>query len=298
MKIIDPHIHLFDINQGDYYWLKPDNPPFWVDKSLINRNFNECDLQLASPNALSGFVHIEAGFNNVEPQREIQWLESTLTTPFRSIAYLDITLSSSLFLKAINQLSAYKSVVGIRYILDDNASDLFNNAQALTNLSSLADYGLLFEAQLSLSNTSTVNALSHFLNNQNQLNVIINHAGITSDASIKNANTSTSTKSSTIAETTWLGAIKTLAAFNHCAIKCSGWELSNRNYTQQTQINVINTCLKYFGENRVMLASNFPLVIFSQSYNDYWKNLAECDQWNNEIKHKIFYQNSYCWYGF
>lgn len=44
MKFIDPHIHLFNLALGQYQWLKPENPPFWPDKNIINNNFTESDL--------------------------------------------------------------------------------------------------------------------------------------------------------------------------------------------------------------------------------------------------------------
>lgn len=116
MKIIDPHLHLFDLSQGEYSWLKPECPPFWSDKPLIAKNFSENDLTLAKPLTLAGFVHIEAGFDNQQPWREIAWLESTCKIPFRSIALLDITLPKALFLTQLESLMTYQSVVGVRYI--------------------------------------------------------------------------------------------------------------------------------------------------------------------------------------
>ncbi len=38
LKIIDPHIHLIDLAKGQYHWLKPQNPPHWPDKHLIEKN--------------------------------------------------------------------------------------------------------------------------------------------------------------------------------------------------------------------------------------------------------------------
>ena len=63
MKIIDAHLHLFDLQAGEYRWLSPDNPPFWPDKPVIAKNFSESDLVVSAPEQLSGFVHIEAGFD-------------------------------------------------------------------------------------------------------------------------------------------------------------------------------------------------------------------------------------------
>ena len=44
MEIIDPHLHLFDLEQGNYDWLKPENPPAWPDKDQIRKNYSESDL--------------------------------------------------------------------------------------------------------------------------------------------------------------------------------------------------------------------------------------------------------------
>lgn len=288
MKILDPHIHLFNLSLGSYQWLKADNPPFWPDKHLINRDFNKSDLNLMSPNKLAGFVHIEAGFDNQQPLKEITWLESALVCPatpfFRSIAYLDITLPAHEFIAVLGSLKKHTSVVGIRYILDDDAPTLLNTPQIIENLTQLAKANLLFEAQLNLSDTKVVKPLIKLL--EMSLKVTINHAGTHASAFLPLPNEN------------WFKNIKKLSTYENCAIKCSGWELVNREYTQATQTEVINHCLAYFGENRVMLASNFPLVLFSESYNDYWKKLTEIEIWSEALKTKIFYENSYHWYEF
>ena len=91
--IIDPHIHFFNLSKGQYLWLAPDVEPFWPDKYKINRDFFEPDLMISPNNKLLGFVHIEAGFNNQQPQQEIAWLEKSCHLPFRTIAFADITSS-------------------------------------------------------------------------------------------------------------------------------------------------------------------------------------------------------------
>ena len=147
MKIIDPHIHLFDLAKGDYHWLKASTPPLWSDKAIINKNFSESDLQLNSNAELAGFVHIEAGFNNNEPWREIQWLESVCQKRFRSVACIDITLSSEEFQYHLNKLLTFKSVVGCRHILDENTAALLADTQVQKNLARLSQYQLSFDAQ-------------------------------------------------------------------------------------------------------------------------------------------------------
>ena len=39
MKIIDPHLHLFDLQQGQYDWLKPENPDYPIIEITEDNNF-------------------------------------------------------------------------------------------------------------------------------------------------------------------------------------------------------------------------------------------------------------------
>ena len=256
MKIIDPHLHLFDLNKGSYQWLRSENPPFWSDKNIIARDFSEQDLTLSSPLTLSGFVHIEAGFDNKRPWREVAWLEANCSLPFRSIAMLDITLSKTQFAQQLESLMRYQSVVGIRHILDDNAQAILSHSNSRDNLAVLADNSLSFELQMPLANTPAVNTLMAILQQTPTLMLCINHAG-----------------SPTLdhkQEIHWLENLKRLAKFKQVFIKCSGYEMVDRHYSTSWQHKIIKLCLENFGTTRVMLASNFPLSLWHVSYQDTW----------------------------
>ena len=143
-EIIDPHLHLFNLQEGDYAWLKPQNPPLWPDKHRINKSFVESDVLLQPPNQLSGFVHIEAGFDNRQPWREIDWLEQHCTLPFRSVAFADITAST--FAAHLGQLQQRKSVVGIRHLLDEQAEQILNSTLIHQHFALLAKAKYSFDA--------------------------------------------------------------------------------------------------------------------------------------------------------
>jgi L-fuconolactonase len=256
IKIIDPHLHLFDLIKGDYQWLRPENPPFWPDKQLIAKSFTEQDLALTTPLMLAGFVHIEAGFDNQQPWREIAWLENTCQLPFRSIAMLDITLAPSLFTQQLDKLMCYKSVVGIRYILDDHALDILSDKNSQANLEILAANKLSFELQMSLSDTPALEQLLTIIASIPTLLICINHAGWPMPDNVQHS--------------LWLKNLKRLAKFNHVFIKCSGYEMTDRAYSASWQNKVVSHCVAVFDVERVMLASNFPLSLFHSSYQDIW----------------------------
>lgn len=260
MNIIDPHLHLFDLSKGQYHWLKSGNPPFWSDKSAIAKNFNEQDIELALPLNLTGFVHIEAGFDNQQPWREIAWLEQSCQGNFRSVAMIDITLAPDVFSQQLETLLSYKSVVGVRHILDDDAFSILKNENCLSNLRMLAKKQLSFELQMPLSDTQAVERLVEIISATAGLLYCINHAGWPPLRLEHTKNT----------YNYWQKNLQRLSEFTNVYIKCSGFEMADRRYSKSWQQAVIKQCIASFGVARVMLASNFPLCLWHASYQDTW----------------------------
>ena len=283
-KIIDPHLHLFNLQQGDYAWIKPQNPPFWSDKHLINKSFVEADTLLQPPNQLAGFVHIEAGFDNQQPWREIDWLEQHCTLTFKSVAFADITAST--FGEHIDQLKQRKSVVGIRHILDEQAEEILSSTLIHPHFTLLAQAEFSFDAQLALTDDPAVEQLVVLANKHKTVRIIINHGGW---PPAHNDNSGSEM---------WTQNLKKLAKSENIAIKLSGWEMSNRAWKPQQINNVILDCITILGDTRVMLASNFPLCLFTMSYADLWNTYAALPNVSSQCFEKITFGNAIAWYKF
>jgi len=285
MKIIDPHIHLFNLEQGDYHWLKSENPPFWPDKSTIKKTFTEQDLALEDDFQLSGFIHIEAGFDNVEPWREIAYLEKNCKLPFRSIAFIDFFLPADQFNKQLTKLLQFKSVVGCRYILDEHATNILTNSTVQKNLTTLAKHQLIFEVQMPLQDKLAIEALINISVTNPSLKLIINHAGLPA--------------LTTKIDNLWLSGLQRLSLLNNCAIKCSGWEMTDRYYSNVAVESILKHCLNFFGEQRVLLASNFPLCLLSKSYQAFWQSqqtmMTKLALTTNQ-QHLLTHKNAETWY--
>lgn len=281
MNIIDPHIHLFNLKDGNYHWLKPENPPFWPDKTIINHSFGQSDLDLSSNNQIAGFVHIEAGFDNDQPWQEIAWLEKVCSLPMKSIATCDLTLSPELFEEQLNRITAFESVVGVRHILDDEASVLLAQKNVQINLSTVAKFNLIFELQIDISDIDSASVFAE-LAQQYSLSYTVNHAGFppldTESDSWQN----------------WLIGLNLLAK-SDSAIKCSGWEMQDRDYNFDFQNQVVRACINAFGIEKVMLASNFPLCLFSKNYSEFWQQSLGIDE---KQKQALAYDNACSWYRF
>ena len=274
-KIIDPHIHLFDLISGDYHWLEPSNPPFWPKKALINRNFNEVDLVLNESMTLAGFVHIEAGFDNNKPERELAWLEQHCTTPFKSIAFADIC--SADFHHHIQTLQQYNSFIGIRHILDDQAEIILAHPNFLANLKLLASLELIFELQCDCSDMAVVAQLSDYLLEVPNLTIIINHCGAIGDNALNQG---------------LQNGLATLAEHERCFIKCSGWEMRDNNWQPEILAPLVHSIITIFGEHRVMLASNFPVCLFSISYAQIWQQYAQLSGFADKTLEALCFNNA------
>jgi len=283
MKIIDPHLHLFDLELGVYDWLKSDNPPFWPDKAIINKNFTEDHLKLSHSQELVGFIHIEAGFNNQQPWQEIQWLEEYCQLPFRAIGGINLLLDHADFLASIKQLKTYQSVVGVREILDEHALTYLTKKEVITNLFTLAENGLIFELQMSIENIEAVKQLAKILTTIPQLKIVVNHAGWP-PLQLDEINKSLIND--------WYDGLAILSQHQQCFIKCSGFEMIDRNYSENWQCNIIKSCISTFGIERVMLASNFPLCLFSTSYQNYWQNYQSSSTFSKQELSFLCYENA------
>jgi L-fuconolactonase len=270
------------MDKGDYAWLKPQNPPFWSDKHLVNKNFVEADLILKPPNQLAGFVHIEAGFDNQQPWREIDWLQQHCTLPYKSVAFADITATT--FAKHIELLKQRKSVVGIRHILDEQAEEILSSTLIQAHFSLLAEMEFSFDAQLSLTDSQAVERLISLASKHKAVRIIINHAGWAP------------AENNVYERKQWKLNLSKIAKCENIAIKLSGWEMSSRTWQPQHISTVIKDCLALLSETRVMLASNFPLCLFSISYTDLWNTYAALPEISVQCFEKITFSNAKSWY--
>ncbi|MDO6720721.1 amidohydrolase family protein [Psychrosphaera sp. 1_MG-2023] len=282
MKIIDPHIHLFDLSKGEYGWLKPENQPNWPDKSRIFRSFSEEDLTLGVSNKLAGFVHIEAGFDNNAPWREIEWLERICQKPFKSIAAIDLTLPPASFKHQVSKLKVLNSVVGVRHILDDDLPAILSHQNTANNLLTLDNLGWIFELQFDLNNTDFTLLCVDKLTPFNNIKFTLNHCGF--------INLSHSEINSQFYQN-----LISVSQLPNIAVKCSGWEMIDRAYGFADVHSAVLKCIDIFGPKKVMYASNFPLCTFSYGYQQYWQELNKL---NIVHAQALFHDNAHTWYQF
>lgn len=280
MKIIDPHLHLFDLSLGQYDWLRAENPPTWPDKSKICRNFSEPDLVLGSDLELGGYVHLEAGFDNQASWREVDWLEEQASLPLRTIAHLDLRLTQEAFAEGLEQLEQRRSVVGVRHIFDDAVTELIEHPNTLRNLALLAAKNLQFELQFETQNENHCREVAGLIADLPELDFVLNHAGFCP------TNTAAAGYAASRRGLWQLSKLKNLS------VKASGFEMLNRAFNPVEAARLTGVLCELFSDSRVMLASNFPLITLSMSYSDYWAQMIEALQAEYLPVERLVYQNA------
>ena len=280
MQIIDPHLHLFNLRLGAYSWLRKENPPSWPDKSRIYRDFSESDLSLGAGLRLAGYVHVEAGFDNQASWREVDWLEQEASLPLRSVGHLDITLPTAKFAEGLKRLAQRESIVGVRHIFDEVASELTQHPNTHPNLAQLAVDNLHFELQFNTQIASDCAAVEGLIEAFPQLQFVLNHAGF---CPLDRASAAYETS---------LAGLRTLSKLSNLSVKSSGFEMLKRAFDPANAARLTAQLCELFGDSRVMLASNFPLITLSMSYSDYWTQMIEALQAENLPVERLIYDNA------
>ncbi|GAA71799.1 amidohydrolase [Pseudoalteromonas sp. BSi20439] len=257
-KIIDPHLHFFNLLEGQYTWLQGANPPAWSNLDKIKQPISVAELIKSTDFELVGLVHIEAGFDNNQPVKELNWLAKHIKTiPYKAISFATINQPNNAFKLALQQLE-HCSLVGIRDITEGHDAERLLSPQCLDNLRHLSQLKLHFEAQFEVENLNITERLISYANQVSDLQIIINHTGLAHNLA------------------NWTAAIELLAKQPNVAIKFSGFELLMLNSEQQSQC--FKHILKHFGMQRVMFASNFPVCQININYNELWQHYRTlCD---------------------
>ena len=259
LDIVDPHLHLWQRSAGNYHWLQNTNPPHWPDKAMLQQDYPVSALKLSPPFRLAGLVHIEAGFDNHAPQRELAWLAGQqLNLPHKAVAFLDCSLAVEQVLANLQALLPYQPA-GIRHIFEGDDERWLHAPQLLDIAAELARHKLVLELQCSLASKKNLARIGQLAEQFSDLKLVINHAGLARPEQF----------------VAWQQAIQTLTGQANVAIKLSGWEMlsAGRFSTADPawQQQVFAAVLSEWPVERLMLASNFPLCLWQGSYQQLWQ---------------------------
>lgn len=259
LEIVDPHIHLWQLGVGHYHWLGSANAPAWPDKALLQQDYSVANLQLAPPFKLTGLVHIEAGFDNSAPERELAWLtEQPIPCPYKAVAFLDCSLAPEQVHTNLQALLPYQPA-GVRHIFEGDDEQWLHTPQLEQIAVSLVQHQLILEIQCTLASAKNVARIQQLALQFPDLKLVLNHAGLVQPEQFS----------------AWQQAIRILAQLPNIALKLSGFEMRQAGrYSAPEpawQQRVFAAVLSEWPAGQLMLASNFPLCLWQGSYQQLWQ---------------------------
>lgn len=242
MKVVDSHIHFWDIANGYNDWVKNTDLPRLVTPD----NFDT-----------KAYVHIEAHSDAFSPLCEYEWLKENFPNKnIKIVACADFTLELQDFENSISKLVEHKDIVGVRQIMsssDKSSYSPFEKAipkDLQAKLEVLKQCDLVFEAQMY---PEQFLPLLDSINNSG-VKMAIEHFGLPLYA--ENGNVKE-----------WQTFIKSISQNQNWYLKLSGFDLNNDICDVDRALDFI---FDYINQKQLCYGSNYP-VSYTQDYK-FWQS--------------------------
>ena len=267
LRIVDPHVHLWDLSRARYGWLQdeplPNNPA--GDMTPIAHRDYLLDDYLADADGwdVRKIVHVECGLPVGQQLAETEWLQNLADArsyPQGIVAGADL-LDPDLD-PLLEAHAARPNVRGVRQIVCWHRDplrtytdrDLLQDPAWEAGLSRLARHRLSFDLQLYPGQMKAAAAIAA---RHPDVPLIVNHAGLPTDRDPEGL-------------ARWREGLALLAEQPHVAIKISGLGITDRAWTTASIRPVILRCIEAFGVPRCMFASDFPVERVHGTFDDFY----------------------------
>ncbi len=256
--IIDPHIHLWDLDMDRHPWLRPTGGAIQAlgDLDAIRRNYLVDDYRrdVANQNVVAS-VHIEAAWDRADdPLAEIKWLETldkSSGVAARYIGFADLTAPDAT--GALDRLAEVKRCVGIRQMLSWHPTipakcfarrpSIADEAGFRHGVGLLAHHDQILELMLYPYQAEEVVRLARDFPDQT---FIVNHCGSPVDRDRDGM-------------LRWKESLKRLGSAPNVQIKISALTAYDPSPTPESLREVALDCIECFGVDRSMFGSDFPV---------------------------------------
>lgn len=289
-EIIDTHMHLWDLDQGDYPWVKERDPLIEVligDYKKLRKNFLLTDYQkLIQSHHITKSVHVEANPNPTKALLETIWLQKQADTygfPHGIVAYAD--LSSPDLEQVLKDHLQYPNVRGIRQILyrpeDSEKPNLLQEYRWQKGLSLFSKYDLSFEFALFAHQLADAAKVAQ---EYDDVRFVLNHLGWPLDISEAGFEL-------------WKNRLALLAACPNVHFKMSGVGSVLKTAKKERIEPYILTAIELFGSDRCFFGSNFPPDSLFCTYAEVIDSFQEMfSRFDEKVQRKLFHENAKVFY--
>lgn len=292
MQIVDPHIHLWNLETHRYPWLEnPRSDSFISPYDAIAKTHELSDfLREAGDIEILKVVHVNGSHDPSDPVEESRWLQSIADDPKSGgrpngiVAEAD--LSRPDVEKTLKRHTAFRGVRGIRQLLNVHENPFYDYVgrhfmcdpawQAGFKL--LQNFGLSFDLHIYPSQMREAAVLAK---DNPETTIILNHTGMFVD------------RDTVAGWRTWRDGMRTLAACPNVMVKISGMGMLDHHWTVESVRPLVLETIDCFGIDRSMFASNFPVDGLYGSYPDLWRAYHACvGGLSEDEKAKLFHTNA------
>mmetsp|Transcript_70477 Transcript_70477/g.86475 ORF Transcript_70477/g.86475 Transcript_70477/m.86475 type:complete len:328 (-) Transcript_70477:68-1051(-) len=281
--ITDPHFHLWSPLTNAY----ANDPSIMIDKmdglgGTLNAIYNDrvYDIQAfireSNKYKLDKCVYLECSrddtnddndFKGLKEVKEIQNIADKYGYPNGIIGYANLEVSNIEELikeqikcsnfRGIRPHICYNTKYKNRSWCDDG--NILMRKEFYRGLKILQKYDIIFDCFI---HPEQMKYIAIIACNFTKLRIVINHCALPYIENIDSV-------------VTWLNGLKLLGKCDNIYMKMSGFPLFDTKYNKESMKFVIENIIKYFGINRCMFASDFPVDKPYGKYDDYWDNYIE-----------------------
>ncbi len=234
----------------------------WGDTRPLQRNYLVADLLAdGAAQGLVKSVHVQA--NAADPVAETAWLETTAAEhgfPHAIVAFAD--LSAADVESMLERHALYSRMRGIRQVLNRHTDPKLNRAPKdyladdtwQRNLGALRRYGWSFDVQVYWQQMPVVAVLAR---RYPDLQFVLDHAGMPVERDAAGLEG-------------WRRGMQQLAGCPNIAVKLCGYGMLDNRWSVDSLRRFVLEPIEWFGAQRCMFASNFPVDRLMASYDRLW----------------------------
>jgi L-fuconolactonase len=271
--MIDSHLHIWELTRFAYTWITP-------ELAVLNRDYSiQTALKVLQANQINHAILVEA--SNSLP--ETNWLLKVANANpeiLGVIGWCDLT--SSTLKQDLEPMLQHQKFIGVRPALpactapDSRWEAMHNGIEFLATHNLSCD--LLIPDRMSLRLCQLVSA-------HPRVTFVLNHfAG--ADFTLEH-------------HASWAASLQCFAKLNHVNLKISGFltAAKHKPLTQENFDLYYNTALEYFGTDRLIYGSDYPVCTLAGQYKDTLRLLENTDSKVLFAENtRQIYRLEDCWY--
>ncbi len=289
-RLIDAHMHLWDLSLGRHPWLCGE-PPIafrYGDYRAIRKTYTASDYRRdAAGLGIGATVYIEADWEPSDPIGETAWISALAARQgFPNAVIAQAWLDRPDAAEVLAAQAEFPLVRGVRHKPKAAASPSeaargrpgsMDDRRWRDGYALLQRHGLHFELQTPFWHLDAARDLAR---DEPETTIVLNHAGLPADRSDEGL-------------AVWRQALESFADAPNARLKISGLGLAGRRWSAGANRPVVRDAIAIFGAGRCMFASNFPVDSLVGRMADIFAGFsAATGDFDPAVRRALFHDNA------